>query len=113
MSSSGVPVIQTSVVVASTNACSLVNKLDELNSVLEKVDVLAVTETWLTPRHGDALLPKGFTPYRCDRPASKGGGSLLLVKNHLKQRAFDKNFCSQGAQVVGCMLECTHRILIL
>ena len=50
-----------------TNTCSLKNKLVELESLLDDVDIAAITETWLTPLHGDGLLPNGFASYRCDR----------------------------------------------
>ena len=96
-----------------TNTCSLRNKLVELESLLDDVDIAAITETWLTPLHGDGLLPNGFVSYRCDRLDGHGGGCLLLVKEVLGQRPITGLFQSPCVQMVGCVLESDYPLALL
>lgn len=100
--------------VVCTNACSVANKLVEMEELLGSAEIAAITETWLTEAHGDGLLPDGFIPYRCDRPNSQGGGCLLLVKDSLRQRPVEDLFCSRNVQIVGCVLDtANYPILII
>ncbi len=70
------------------NAGSLMNKLDEPNSLatLSHIDAIGVTETWLHDELKDheVNLP-GYVLFRHDRPSSKrGGGNALYVKSNLR-----------------------------
>ncbi len=70
------------------NARSLVNKLFDLQHMCANTiipDVVAVTETWLSSSHNDALLQPyidSYTIYRCDRD-SRGGGAAIFVHDSL------------------------------
>ena len=63
------------------NARSLVKKLDDLQVLATKKDIIAVTETLLKPDIKDCeLLPKlDFTIFRKDRLSRPGGGVMLAV----------------------------------
>lgn len=64
-----------------TNACSINNKWDELVATTSGADIVAITETWLTPGlRCTTLQPPAYADYRTDRPEGRvGGGALLLV----------------------------------
>jgi hypothetical protein len=68
------------------NARSINNKLHYLHNLLENcnLDIILITETWLNKNTPDSLLLNGknFKIYRNDRN-SKGGGSLILVRNNI------------------------------
>lgn len=72
------------------NARSVVNKLQELHMFLleEKVDIVGITETWLTSNVQDSELQFAeFTLFRIDRHDKdklRGGGVALYVRNELK-----------------------------
>lgn len=71
--------------VLNINARSILNKSDDLESVLTVYDpdVTAVTETWLSDEIPDSVaIPSSHEIYRCDR-ASKGGGVALIIKKGL------------------------------
>ena len=68
------------------NARSIVNKIDKLQVLATNMDVLAITETWLTPDINSCeILPNmNFTIHRRDRfehNNKRGGGVLLAVRN--------------------------------
>ena len=56
-----------------------------------QLDVVIVTETWLTPDILDKeILPSGFNLYRRDRPGTKrGGGVLVAIKTAIKSNRRD------------------------
>ena len=56
-----------------------------------QLDVVIVTETWLTPDILDKEIPpSGFNLYRCDRPGTKrGGGVLVAIKTVIKSNRRD------------------------
>ncbi len=70
------------------NAGSLMNKLDELNSLasLSHIDVIGVTETWLHDELKVSL--PGYVLFHHDCPSSKrgGGGVPLYVKSNLQPK---------------------------
>ena len=106
-------VVPESLRVVYSNACSIVNKLPELEQLLTGVDFLAVTESWLSSTHSDGLLPNGWVVHRCDRPGGHGGGCLFLVRDGLKQRPTPDLFHSPNIQMLGCVLEYAAPILLL
>jgi hypothetical protein len=71
------------------NARSIMNKLDEIELIItdEKLDVVAITETWLS----DSVLTSeitvdGYTVLRKDRNdvnKTRGGGVALYIKNEI------------------------------
>lgn len=75
--------------VAHLNVCSLKNKLEEVTLQLhiESINILTLSETWLTPNIDSAILKiEGYNLYRLDRskpPNSKqkkGGGLALYTE---------------------------------
>ena len=70
------------------NACSLINQLNSFQSYILSCDfdLIAITETWLSNStlNGE-ILSSNYTIYRRDR-ASRGGGVLLAVKDHLSSK---------------------------
>ena len=66
-----------------TNACSLMNILDELRQRLSDIDIIAVSETWATEELSDAELSiDGYVLFRRDRKSdrfTKGGGVALSI----------------------------------
>ena len=64
-----------------TNACSLSNKQDELETVmhLESYDLVAITETWWDDSHNWNTTIDEYQLFRRDRRGRKGGGVALYV----------------------------------
>uniref|UniRef100_A0A8C5MGG2 Reverse transcriptase domain-containing protein n=1 Tax=Leptobrachium leishanense TaxID=445787 RepID=A0A8C5MGG2_9ANUR len=50
----------------------------------EKVDLVAVTETWFSEKNNWDITIPGYSLYRKDREGRKGGGVALYVKNNIK-----------------------------
>ena len=66
----------------------LVDLID--NSIDSKeVDVILLSETWLTPFSPNLTIP-GYTVYRQDRLHKKGGGVAILVSNRLRCTVIDQ-----------------------
>ncbi|MCG8034728.1 MAG: hypothetical protein JAZ03_21505, partial [Candidatus Thiodiazotropha taylori] len=70
--------------VLNINCRSIKNKIPELHQVIDqtKPDIIACTETWLTPEISSSeIFPDslGYTVIRNDRKSGKGGGVLLAV----------------------------------
>ena len=69
----------------SLNARSICNKLNEFHDlvIMKKVDVVAVTETWLHQGILDTeILDSNYIIFRRDRPQQqRGGGVLICVKS--------------------------------
>ena len=69
------------------NARSIVNKINELNIMVEDIDphIIGITESWATPDISDAEL--GMTRYvvfRKDRLGRRGGGVILYIKESIQ-----------------------------
>ena len=73
-----------------TNACSLLNKMNELRQLAAShtIDIIAVTETWATDELSDAELAiSDFLLFRKDRKNShfsKGGGVVIYIRDTLR-----------------------------
>ncbi len=70
----------------STNACSILHKIDELRSfVSQKLpDVISLTESWLHPDISDAELHlDDYILFRNDRLGHPGGGVLMYAAKYL------------------------------
>lgn len=71
------------------NARSIVNKIDELELLVEqyKPDIIGITETWLNDQITDSEISlEGYTIFRKDRKSSeksRGGGVMFYIKNNL------------------------------
>ena len=68
------------------NARSLVNKLVDLDTVIEfeDPDIIGITESWTTKDVADRELCKnGYNMYRRDRINKRGGGVIVYTKEYL------------------------------
>ena len=75
-----------------TNACSVLNKLDELQLLLtaKQADVAVVTESWITPNTApEQYHVEGYNVFSKCRRDRNGGGVLLYVKQHLQATPAD------------------------
>ena len=91
----------------SLNARSICNKLNEFHDLVKmrKVDVVAVTETWLHQGILDTeILDSNYVILRRDKPQpQRGGGVMLCVKSHfisLRRRDLE----NENVDVVVCEL---------
>nr|CAH7768669.1 unnamed protein product [Callosobruchus chinensis] len=56
----------------------------------EKLDILGISETWLTDMvTSDVLYIEGYSLIRKDREVGRGGGVLIYIKDSLKYQAID------------------------
>ena len=62
---------------------SVLNKRQEIETMLSlhDLDMLCVTETWLTPDYVFEFF--GYSTFRCDRRLGRGGGVLALIRSEL------------------------------
>lgn len=61
------------------NCHGILNKMDTLSQIGSQYDILALSETWLSP--DKSLLLKDYNILRKDGPSNRSGGVLLAVKN--------------------------------
>ena len=79
-----------------------------------QLDVVIVTETWLTPEILDKeILPSGYNLYRRDRPGTtRGGGVLVAIKTDIKSNC--RNDLEFNCEFVVCEIypsNCTKVIV--
>ena len=64
-----------------TNVNHITNKLDELFLLVSQyrvVDIISITETWLTENIADSFVTlRNYSLFRHDRKSGAGGGILL------------------------------------
>ena len=69
-----------------TNACHILNKIDELSAIVEinGPDIVCISESWLDCSISDSIVSIGpsYIPYRKDRE-TLGGGVIAYVKTSL------------------------------
>ena len=87
------------------NARSLAPRLNDVCHLVdgERLDILCVSETWLTGDVLDAvLLVPGYRLFRCDRPGGRrGGGVAILVSNDLRvSRLHDTSDSEPGIEAL-------------
>jgi len=65
-----------------TNACSMGNKQEELEAIVQqdRYDLVAITETWWDDSH-DWSAMDGYKLFRRDRRGKRGGGVALYVRD--------------------------------
>ena len=88
------------------NARSISNKFPDLHYFLstEHLDIVIITETWLTSKIPDSCITKNlpFTVFRSDRVATveheRGGGVCILTNNN-SVRAVSVSLPSQFSHV--------------
>ncbi len=70
------------------DACSLMNKIDELITVVQtyKPHIVAITETWLHEQINDTeIIINDYHIFLKDREG-RGGGALLFIKSSLRPK---------------------------
>ncbi|PKU47277.1 adaptin ear-binding coat-associated protein 1 [Limosa lapponica baueri] len=65
-----------------TNVCSMGNKQEELEAIIqqENYDIVAITETWWEDSHNWSAAIDGYQLFRRDRQGRRGGGVALYVR---------------------------------
>ncbi|PKU29972.1 hypothetical protein llap_19725 [Limosa lapponica baueri] len=65
-----------------TNACSMGNKQDELEAIVQQdsYDVVTITETWWDDCHDQNAVVNGYKLFRRDRQGRRGGSVALYVR---------------------------------
>ncbi|KAK2574685.1 hypothetical protein KPH14_012943, partial [Odynerus spinipes] len=64
------------------NTRSVSQRLEEIQLILNKIDILVCVESWLSPDINISRFP-GFVPLRRDRTQSRGGGILILIRKNM------------------------------
>ena len=90
-----------------TNACHILNKIDELSSVAEinDPDLICISESWLDSSISDGIISIGsnYIPYRKDR-GTPGGGLITYVKTAIpSSRLFDME--EEGKEALWLLLK--------
>jgi len=69
-----------------TNACSMGNKQEELEAIVQQdsYDVVAITEMWWDNSHDWHAVMDGYRLFRKDRSTRRSGGVALYVKEKLE-----------------------------
>ena len=78
------------------NARSIRNKLDDLETLMSESnpDVVAVTETWLTPDISDCEIAiSGYNLERADRLGAKPGGGVAVFSRESLTTHSSEAFC--------------------
>ena len=73
---------------AVVNARSIANKIEEIKHLIDedKIDVLAITETWLSQNSAyeiSEIVPSGYEIIHVDREGRKGGGVAVIYRQEL------------------------------
>lgn len=77
----------------------------------DALDVLCVTETWLTPSVPDKFISLvGFDLIRNDRPDKRGGGTCVFINNRIKHVVTLPN-CSNNLVEIQCVSLLGHDAL--
>ena len=91
------------------NTCSVSNKWTELEVVASAAEIVGLSETWLTKEVAtSSLWLSDYVQYRVDRSDGRsGGGTLLLVRKHLRQRE-GPTLTTPNIQIAGCSVGTRH-----
>jgi len=76
------------------NCHGILNKKDSLALIGNQFDILALSETWLSP--DKIFLLNNYHILRKDGPSNKSGGVLLAIKNSIPFTKLDSIFSSDG-----------------
>lgn len=88
--------------VAHINIRSIIPKINKIRDYIygNNLDILAVSETWLTHAISDELVSvNGFRLVRKDRAAERGGGVLIFVRNTINFKEISNNKCDFAEQI--------------
>jgi len=66
-----------------TNACSMGNKWEELEAIvqLDNFDIVAITEMWWNDSHSWSAAMDGYKLFRRDRQGRRGGGMMVMKRS--------------------------------
>ena len=92
------------------NPCSLQSKLSDFLALLddEDLDIVAVTETWMTCQHNNVtaeLREKGYSIYHFNRDGRRGGGVALVYKSSFRFIS-GKTFHSENFECIQISIAC-------
>jgi hypothetical protein len=93
------------------NARSIVNKIKSFNELIidAQPDILAITETWLTPTNGDhdltSCCPPGFLAVHHPRTSRWGGGVAIIFKSTISVRRHSHSTFN-SFELIDCSLSC-------
>jgi len=95
------------------NCHGILNKRDSLAQIGNQFDILAISETWLSP--DKIFLLNNYHILRKDGPSNKSGGVLLAIKNSISFTKLDPIFSLDGIlEAVGAKISSPqHDIYIL
>jgi len=84
------------------NIQSLRSNFEELKlllvDVLDKIDIIVLTETWISDCEIDFYLLDNFMSYNCSRSYNRSGGVVVYIKNKLE---FSRSvYCMISAEVI-------------
>ncbi len=100
---------------------SIVNKCELLSELATDIqpDIIAITETWLSPEHGDHDLsvccPSGYSAVHVPRASRRGGGLALMIKTTIIVR-LNAYPAFQTFELLDCSVSlkpCSVRILVV
>lgn len=63
------------------NAKSILQRREEVQSIINDLDILICVESWLTPDVN--IHYTGFTTFRRDRTHTRGGGIVIFIRNNI------------------------------
>ena len=115
-------IITNNVRIAMVNTRSIKNKIDLVNenSELESIDILAITETWLTNSQEDqtwvqtsGLLDQDFTFHMHNRTGRRGGGLGLQHSKEYQARRIDHNNNYTTLEQAGWLLQLGDRMVTI
>ena len=90
------------------NVQSLLCRKNDIETLLSEkdIDILCLTETWLTSNIADVLIDiPEYRIYRCDK--GRGGGCCIYVKNYLTVKICKLNMTRiEGLEEVWLSMQC-------
>ena len=93
------------------NVRSIYNKMDQFRTTFHGMDVIIVSETWLTPAIPDASITlPGYRLIRLDRTShgrGRGGGLCIYVKSKFSVKSLDNEFniISDDYELIGVQVK--------
>ena len=94
------------------NICGLISKQNELSKLItgclnnNKIDIVILCETWLTPQVNHLVQVLGYQFYGIERNTKKGGGVGFLVAKEIKFKP-RKDLSTEDHSFKNCFIEVT------